>query len=320
MKRMPLLLFLGLLSTAHAQHLSLKIGTPFRRPDLDVRWKLTTNDMPARVWVYRLLPNHFSSNLVSNLVALGEFTAKDLVSSNANELLFRKTDFSSLWISSRLGAIEYLPGGIHSTTNLAEHVPTMSELPVLTTNFLKEVGIRVEDIEKRADGSPDFHFSEPFMVYFMDHKPITNIEWRAVGFRRAIEGARFVGAGAGGNCHVEFGEYGRPSRIRLSWRNLQRYKAYPTAPPNVIVKWIQQGKAVQNMIRMDAEPIDWKTVKSVTITSTKLCYYGGSPFEPEDWLMPFVALWATVDRGHGTIDVEIDCPVIDETARLKGNS
>jgi hypothetical protein len=28
---------------------------------------------------------------------------------------------------------------------------------------------------------------------------------------------------------------------------------------------------------------------------------------------PLVALWTTVDTGHGNIDVEIDCPIIDET-------
>jgi hypothetical protein len=66
---------------------------------------------------------------------------------------------------------------------------------------------------------------------------------------------------------------------------------------------------------MDAEPIDWKTVKGITITSVKLCYYGGNTDNPSDWLMPFVALWATVDSGHGTIDVEIDCPIIDESRK-----
>jgi hypothetical protein len=28
---------------------------------------------------------------------------------------------------------------------------------------------------------------------------------------------------------------------------------------------------------------------------------------------PFAALWTTVDTGHGNIDVEINCPIIDET-------
>ena len=129
-----------------------------------------------------------------------------------------------------------------------------------------------------------------------------------------MDGAKFVGSGAGGDGHVEFGEFGKPSKIYLSWRNLERYKACPTVPPETLIKWIRQGKAVQNRVRLDAEPIDWSTVKSMTISVAKPCYYAGSPSEPSDWLMPFVALWATVDRGRGTIDVEVDCPIVDESS------
>jgi hypothetical protein len=68
---------------------------------------------------------------------------------------------------------------------------------------------------------------------------------------------------------------------------------------------------VQGMLKMDAEPIDWKTVKSLTINRTELCYYGGSPFEPSERLIPFVALWTTVDTGHSKFDLEIDCPVLE---------
>jgi hypothetical protein len=34
------------------------------------------------------------------------------------------------------------------------------------------------------------------------------------------------------------------------------------------------------------------------------CYYAGGPF---------VALWTTVDRGDGKIEIEVDCPIIDKT-------
>ena len=78
-------------------------------------------------------------------------------------------------------------------------------------------------------------------------------------------------------------------------------------------KWIRQGKAVQGAILSNLPPIDWKGVKAVTVTQAKLCYYGGDQFAPSDWLMPFAALWATVDTGHGKIEVEIDCPIIDAT-------
>jgi hypothetical protein len=313
-KGILLILFQLICSTGLPQQLSFSFGTPFQRTDLDVRWNVTSNQLPPKVWAYHLLPHPFPASLVSNLIRLGGFTARDLVRSNADEVTFQSPNLACLGVSSRLGAIEYRPKQPHyDAIHLAERVPKLNELPALTTNLLTELGISITDIEKRPDGSPEFHFGEPLTVYAVNRTFVTNIAYRSVGCRRAVDGAPVIGSGAGGDCHIEFGENGKPSKIMLSWRNLERHKAYPTAPPQTLIKWIRQGKAVQGMVRMDAEPIDWKTVKSVTITASKLCYYAGGPFNPSDWLMPFAALWATVDTGKGNVDLEIDCPIIDET-------
>ena len=56
-----------------------------------------------------------------------------------------------------------------------------------------------------------------------------------------------------------------------------------------------------------------QTVKSVTVTRAEACYFTGTSSSPLDKLYPHAALWTTVDTGHGNIDVEIDCPIIDET-------
>ena len=81
-----------------------------------------------------------------------------------------------------------------------------------------------------------------------------------------------------------------------------------------MVKSIREGKAIQGMIPDNVGGIDWGTVKSVTIKEAKPLYYAGEDrFSPSDWLRPYAALWTTVDTGHGNIDVEIDCPIIDET-------
>jgi hypothetical protein len=59
--------------------------------------------------------------------------------------------------------------------------------------------------------------------------------------------------------------------------------------------------------------IDWPTVKSVKIKKAVPMYYAGNRLAPSDWLYPFAALWTTVDTGNETINVEIDCPIVDET-------
>ncbi|HEY5912776.1 MAG TPA: hypothetical protein VJA21_19420 [Verrucomicrobiae bacterium] len=315
-KRISLLLVPLVCLTGRSQHLTFQFGTPFQRTDLDVRWSLTSNELPRIAWVYRLSPQYFSPVAVSKLAGLGGFTDKDILRSNASEITFKKPDYAHFTVLASLGLIEFSPSQpIYSATNLATNVPSLSHLAGLTTNLLGELGINVTDIEKQPDGSPNFHLSQPFTVYGNHGKFVTNIAFRAVSFRRAVDGASVVGNGAGGDCYIQFGENNKPVKISLSWRNLERYKAYETASQETITKWIRHGKAVQGRIRMDAEPIDWKEVKSITITSAKLCYYGGSGDNPSEWFIPFVALWATVDRGHATIDVEIDCPIIDEARK-----
>lgn len=301
-------------TTGFAQTLSFKFGTPFRQPDLDIRWKTATNMIPSATWIYRLLPNRYSSHTVAYLQSLGSFTDLNRVRSNATGMLFAtEGNGKSLSISFNIGAVEYHNFNHYSPTNLAKNVPSMDALPVLTKDFLGKMGIKIEDIVKQSDGAPEFHFSESATEFFANHTVITNLTFRAVSFRRSVDGADWVGNNTGGDCHVEFGENSKPTSVSLSWRKLERYKEYPTMMPSAIVESIRRGKAVQNMIPMDADPIDWSSVKSVTVTRAELCYYAGGPFDPSDWLMPFIALWTTVDRGHGTIDVEIDCPIIDMT-------
>jgi hypothetical protein len=307
------LLLLIAWTTGIAQSLSFKFGTPFQRSDLDVRWNVPSNGVPDRVWVYRLFPNHFSSATMEFLRSLGPFTDQDRVRSNSNEVLFIKSSrLPNLFVSYRFGQIRYQTA-TPTFTNLVKNVPPVAESAALALSFFNIVGIKSSDLTKKDNGSPDLSLSVSSTEYYVNHQVLTNIESDIVDFRRCVDGGEWVGAETGGDGQVQFGEYGKPSRIWLSWRKIQRYESYQTASSSTIMSWIRHGRAVQNMIPMDAEPINWGTIKSLTITKAKLCYYAGAPSSPSDWLTPFIALWTTVDRGHGKIEVEIDCPIIDMT-------
>jgi hypothetical protein len=45
----------------------------------------------------------------------------------------------------------------------------------------------------------------------------------------------------------------------------------------------------------------------MTVQSVKVCYQS-----TEHYVYPLLALWTTLDTGSGNLDVEIDCPIIDE--------
>ena len=197
---------------------------------------------------------------------------------------------------------------------MVKDVPSENEALRLTKKLLPQLGINLSDIEKEAHSlEPNFHVSDMGVTYFVNHKAITNTEARVVCFGRAVDGISFVSIGTGGDGEIHFGGHSHIIRMLITWRNLERYKAYPTFDPEMIVKSIRDGKAIQGMVPDSVGSIDWKMVKSVTIKKAKPCYYaGGDRFAPSDWLQPYAALWASVETDHGDVDVEIDCPIINE--------
>jgi hypothetical protein len=294
-----------------------EFGTPIpAHANLDVRWEAPTKTFPSKVWVYRLLPNRWSPEIISRLTACCSFTGEDKAEQNANGMMFRSRDGSRrLSISFSFGTIDYETAPhYYMPTNLAKDVPEMSRMPELTTNFLQSIGIRLSDIEKNTNGTPAFGFWQPLTLFFDNGATITNIGFRAVSFRRSADGLPFVGD-KGGDCAIQFGEHGQISKIHLSWPNLERQKSYSTVTRKTAMKYLREGKAVQGLLPIDFGDFDWNAVKSVTIKKAWPSYYAGN----SDWLYPYLALWTTVDSGHGNVDVEIDCPIIDEakTAALR---
>jgi hypothetical protein len=283
-------------------------GTPIPpRVDLNVRWDAPTNEFPPRVWVCRLLPNKFSPQVISNLMDLCLFTEKDKKEQSTKGVTFQNPDGSrKLSVSFPSGAILYqTPDPDYGPTNLAAGVPTMNQMPELATNVFQKIGINLSDLTGYS-GTSKFHVGGPETLFFVNDTTITNIAYRTVHFRRSVDEMPVSGGDGGG---IDFGEHGKIRRISISWRNLERIKSCPTYSAETVVRSLREGKALQGLVPSNFGGIDWPTVKSVTVKKASPCYCSGN----SDLLYPFLALSATVDTGRGKVDVEIDCPIIDET-------
>jgi len=291
-------------------------GEHFRRANLDVRWE-ATNVLPHTVWIYRVLPKAFQPEGISNLVLQCGFTESNIIKSNADFVVYAiPGKFGITHPSKQLqisrGCIFFINQTHYGPTNLATDVPEMNQMLRVTTNFLTTIGLNIAKIEKKSDGTPKFEFIEPFKEYCLPNGTfVTNVEFREVGFGRSVDGAKVLGAAGYGDIY--FGEHGKPIHIDVSWQYFERFKSCPAATPEIIIKWIREGKAMQGGIPMNQPPINWATVKSLTIKEANLCYYAGDRLAPSGWLTPLVSFWTTVDTGQGNVDVEIDCPIIDET-------
>jgi hypothetical protein len=311
-KFLALLLVQFAWETGISQSLSFKFGTPFKPGDLKVVWATGSNTLPQSVWVYRISPNHFSEQIISNVTRLSSFTHTDLKKRDTNSIIFETEDHSRrLTFDFHTGSIEYETPSIYYPTNLPQAVPTEVELRKLIPVILPEFGIQLSEIDKNDGGEPNVAVFDSLLIFNVKGNMVTNVPFRGLRFTRAINGAKFVGARTGGHGEIRFGDHGKVTGVSISWRNLQRHKQYSTVSPATLIDWIHQGKARQNMIAANLEPIDWKTVKDVVITRARVCYYAGGPFEPSDWLVPFAALWTQVHSEGQGWEVEIDCPIYD---------
>jgi hypothetical protein len=281
--------------------------------DLDVRWEASMKTFPSKMWIYQLEPRKFSSKVISNLMFMCSFTEKDKVQQDSNGVTFKSSDgLRTLVISFSSGSIHYdmpEPRYAFLKTNLLEGVPETKEMPKLTKNFLKKIGGGLSEVQKNTNGAPAFHFSDRGENYFLkqSHTFVTKTWSRVVTFKRSVDGAEVLGNP--GYCQLYFGEHGKISKIDFTWPDLKRYKSAPTLKPDAIIRLLREGKARQGATLDSIGYIDWPSVKSVTIKQAWPCYFAGD----FNYLYPFLALWTTVDTGHGSFDVGIDCPIIDES-------
>jgi hypothetical protein len=274
--------------------------------NLDVRWDSLGKRLPARVWIYQLLPNRFSPEVISNVTRLCSFTERDKTVQNQDGMTFQSADgFRKLTISFPSGSIHYqIPEPTFGPANLAVGVPPMSQLPELATNVLRKLHINFSDVTGYF-GSRKFELDETGMMYFLDHSAITNIAHRTVYFRRSVDGLPVFGD----RCSFDFGEHGRLAGLSIAWPNLKRSKSFPTVSRTTVLELVRQGRAIHGPVPSNVSDIDWPNVKSILIKNATPCYSRRN----SDRLFPFLKFDGSVDTGHGIVVLGMACSIIDET-------
>lgn len=281
------------------------------RANLNVRWEAPTKAIPSKVWIYRLLPNKFAPEIISNIMILCSLTDKDKIEQSTNGVTFKSPDGArTLSISFPSGWIHYETAQRHyGPTNLAEGVPPMREVPKLAADVLAKMGISLSEITnpydsgRNIEGTSKFHLSEPLKIYYLDNTNVTNVEYRAAGFWRCVDGIPVIAGDSGG---ISFGEHGKIRGFSITWRSLERCQSLPTVTQTTAMEFLREGKAVQGPV---LGSIDWSAVEKVTVNEASPWYHAGHT----NWLCPFLELVATTEPAYGNVRLRIDCPVVDET-------
>jgi hypothetical protein len=274
------------------------------RPDLNIIWQNSAT-FPREVWIYQLLPNKFSSQIISNVMALCAFTEMNKIDEDTNQIRFQSADHSrTLSVSYSSGEIEYRTAEIHySPTNLAVGVPSVKELPDVTKNVLSKLHIKFSDITGWL-GTNKVDFSEPLTTFYVGGAIITNVPYRTVYFRRSVDGMPV----AYDFYRFNVGEDGRITKISIAWPNLQRVKSYRTVSRKDVVDFIRRGDATRGPVPTSIGSLDWLNIKSLTITDAIPSYLVSG-----NHLYPFLYLGALVDTGDVKVKIGMACPLIDET-------
>jgi hypothetical protein len=283
------------------------IGKPIpARADLDVRWDASMENFPSKVWIYRLLPNQFSPEVISNVAVLCSFMEKDKTGQSTNGITYQNSDGSrklSFFFPS--GDIHFeVPEPLDDPTNAFVGVPPQSQLPELAKNIFQKLRINFSDITGYF-GTHKMEFDEAGTMYSIDHLAITNISRRTVYFRRTVDGMPIFGHVYG----FDFGERGKITRLSIGWPKLERYMSYSTVSRKTIISFVHQGKAICGPVPDDVGELNWSTVKSVTIKKVLPSYF----MEKTDRIVPFLDFDASIDTGQGSVVVGMACPIYDPT-------
>jgi hypothetical protein len=328
--RIGLAISLFCVTNCLAQPLS-ELGRRFEpSPDLDLAWHAATNDWPATLWVYRVVPTQFLPKTVSNLMALGSFTERDRdqtrslnpIFDRPSAMKFRSVDQTrELGVFPNLGWIEYSDSKAVVSRGIAGVPKDEAKALKLAVKYFKKLGIDRSELAAKPHSSalqPSYILGE-ISTYTTNKIRTTSINRRGVMLARAIDGVSFLGKGTRDGCSIEFGNHARISQIRLLWRNLKRERLYPTATPETLIKWIREGKAGWEPPPADRFT-DWPAVKKLTITKITAYYFGNRHFEIQDWVYPYATLEAIADTGNTNMTVYLHCPILDETKPLKTQS
>lgn len=296
-------------------------GKTFQPVHFEIVWAAPTNTQPKVLWIYKNIPQEFSARMISNLMALGSFTMRDVKRLSDEDRAIDKMGlaFSNeeetrwLAISPTLGLIEYRDEKANDMMRPVEGVPSDAKVEKLALGLLEKIGIPSSDFATKSPKNNDLlafgtsgtrgHFDQK------KKKLVKEIDSRGIFFIRRVDGVNFAGIGVAGGFYVQFASQGKVAHLKLVWRNLQPYQRYEIASPEQIIAWIKEGKAVMPypLISPDLNP---SKISKLTIKDFSALYKGALADEPQEFTFPFAQLDCVASVEKTKVNLQLYCPIL----------
>jgi hypothetical protein len=278
---------------------------------MKVIWAVPTNVWPpsSKIWSYKVIPQNFSAVVVSNLMTLGSFTAKDKIKTPAylsdvdkKAVFFGREGAKYLEIMPTLGYAEYhdntaqarFTSSVKDVPEPIVGVPDETETTRLGLKYLRLAAIDDTQLAKKFGSLDlDIHWERGTREWIdqKTKKEITETNNFGVFFTRQINGIAVSGFG---DFYVSFGNNAKVIRLQMSWRNLKPYQLLDNfVTPEQVMKSIQNGRT----------PLPWlegwplNEIKTLTITNATPRYGRKPGDKPMDFIVPALQLDAIIDNG-----------------------
>jgi hypothetical protein len=291
----------------HAVAASLEEVAPHFAINTEIVWRVPTNDLPKRLWIYKKLPHVFSAATISNAVVLAGFQKKGFPKPSTNTtVIWDKVAGStideprppSLLIIPDDGIIQYDLG--NRWPNAPNEILADRAEAEYAWNCLGSLGVDRTQFVK------------------------TNVAGFGVSFPRQIDGIRFQDESEGFSIQ----RYGKERKLRGFWLTLptlQRTKEDTTASPQEIMACI---RAFKTPILPNGEEADYfarvkAMAKAKRLMITRLTpYYGEGVYGEEptnnrrpSWVMPVAYLDATATFATSNAAVRLYAPILSSDVR-----
>jgi hypothetical protein len=284
------------------------VGEPFVPGNTPIEWHAT--NAHKALWIYRVIPQNFSSAVVSNAMVAGSFRTLDLVKTGDKKLI-RFQDHKRDEVVTR--HLEIAPAAGHITYNdsadppevaaSTQGVPTPVEAERLGLDLLFRLGI---DRTQLASGPRPTGSMGISKVAATGEEQFIGIQARHICFIRQIDGISFTGNGLSGGFWVDFGSSGRIRQYELVWRNVVPQELRATASDAQVLAFVRQGQAVHS------PDVVVRTAKKFTIKSLAPKYLGAPGDQPQDLIYPIASMVVEAELLTNNLDFELTCPIFPQ--------
>ena len=294
-----------------------EMGHPFKNKDLAVEWRLQTS-LPASLNSYKVGKATWSSQFLSNMVALGDFKnprgiLKQLSPAlNGHDVMVTddapQNSRKTIVANPSRGRVYLVQEGVKALPREAEEgVPTEEKVLESTLKLLATLGISKDELRRKQNTNDLFVMRDVTTHTRRDKATGTmakRVIARGVFLFRQVDGIGIAGRGMCGGLHINYGNQGRIAELELVWRNLHSPRSVPTVDTNQLTKWIRQGKAT---IETEEDP---SAITRLTITNATVFYFGNNGSDFQSRMLPFVNLGAAAEVGRRKVNVSVNAPIV----------